>query len=105
MKILNFEGFLNENFSQLNESLGRGEAYLIGDSMSILLGNTRTLRNKVKPIMDISMEGIGTPSYVKILENYKKDHPETKFVFLSMGANDLYRVNQNILKKAINFQD
>jgi hypothetical protein len=100
MKILNFEGFLNENFSQLNESLGRGEAYLIGDSMSILLGNTRTLRNKVKPIMDISMVGVGTSSYAKILENYKKDHPETKFVFLSMGANDLYRVDQNILKKA-----
>jgi hypothetical protein len=100
MKILNFENFLNESISQLNEAIDRGEAYLIGDSMSILLGTTRTLRNKVKPIMDISIEGIGTYAYAEVLEDYKKDYPETKFVFLSMGANDLYRVDQNILRKA-----
>jgi len=118
MNLLNFEDFLNESLGELNESLKRGDAYLIGDFGSILLGSTRELKNEVKPL-----EYLAIPRYIRkdkrdrdgeefaevkmdtylfseILKDYKKDHPETKFVFLSIGADDLYEFDNNTIRYA-----
>jgi peptidoglycan hydrolase-like protein with peptidoglycan-binding domain len=118
MNLLNFKDFLNEGLGELNESLKRGDAYLVGDFGSILLGSTRELKNEVKPL-----EYLAIPRYIKkdkgekggeefreikldtylfseILKDYKKDHPETKFVFLFMGAGDLYEFDSNTIRYA-----
>lgn len=118
MKILNFEGFLNESLSSINESLKRGDSYLIGDFTSILLGDTKQLKNKVIPL-----EGLSVPKYIpnprsknpesdlievnlttyafsRLLEDYKEKHPETKFVFLFIGVNDLYEYDPETIQYA-----
>ena len=100
MTILNFNDFLNENQSPLNESLREGDAYLLGDSTSILLGLTKDLKNRISPLKGLSEVGIGTFKFSELLEDYREEHPETKFVFLFMGANDLYSIDTNILKSA-----
>lgn len=115
MKLLKFEDFLNENLSNLNESLKRGDSYLIGDFTSLLLGSTKELKNKIKNI-----EGLSIPRYIsqknkdggeefreikldsylfsELLKDYKKEHPETKFVFLFIGVDDLYEVNNSVIR-------
>ena len=49
MKLLKFGDFLNESLGELNESLKRGDAHLVGDFSSILLGSTQELRRDVTP--------------------------------------------------------
>jgi hypothetical protein len=100
MKILNFDSFLNEKENFLNESLDEGEAYLIGDSTSILLSQTRELKNKITTIKDLSIVGIGTYAFSEILKDYRKEYPETKFIFLFMGANDLYNPTSSVMRSA-----
>jgi hypothetical protein len=112
MKLLKFEDFLNENESLLNESLKKGDSYLIGDFTSIVLGSDKSLRNRVE-----TLEGLSVPMYIKgkkkedlreirldsklfseILKTYKEEHTETKFVFLFMGAGDLYEVSNEDIR-------
>ena len=114
MKILKFEDFLNEGLNHLNESLKRGDAYLIGDFTSLLLGSTPELKNRIE-----NLEGLCIPRYIRekgekegqyreiktdsylfseLLKDYKEEHPETKFVFLFIGADDLYEVNPRIIR-------
>lgn len=101
MSILNFESFLNESFF-INESLGKKDAYLIGDSCSILMASTKELKNRVPAMEGLSVGGIGTQKFARLLENYDDTHPEVKFIFLSMGANDLYQSkNSAIIKSSI----
>jgi hypothetical protein len=100
MKILNFENFLNESVGLLKESISQGDTYLVGDSASILTGSGKEIKNKVTVLPDLSVVGIGTTKFSELLKKYNKTHPEAKFVFLFMGANDLYHINSSILKSA-----
>ena len=101
MALLNFESFLKESIL-LKESLNVGDAYLIGDSCSILMAATKELKNKVTILEDLAVGGIGTQKFSKLLMDYKNTHPESKFIFLSMGANDLYQSNnRSILKDSL----
>ena len=100
MAILKFEDFLNENLSKMNESLKQGDAYLIGDSTSILLGSTKELKSKISVLKGLSEVGIGTTKFSELLKGYTKKHPEVKFIFLFMGANDLYEPTPSVLKAA-----
>lgn len=112
--MLNFEDFLNEN---LNESLKRGDSYLIGDFTSLLLGSTRELKNRIENLGELCIpryirekENRGEEKYreikldsylfSEILKSYKKDHPEVKYIFLFIGADDLYEVNPNVIRYA-----
>jgi hypothetical protein len=111
MKLLNFEDFLNENLYSLNESLKKGDSFLIGDFTSILLGSTKELKNRIENIEDLSIPRLikdkkdqireirlNSELFSEILKTYKKEHPETKFIFLFMGTDDLYEVNSEIVK-------
>ena len=100
MKILNFENFLNESAGLLKESISQEDTYLVGDSASILTGSGKEIKNKVTVLPDLSVVGIGTTKFSELLKKYNKTHPEAKFVFLFMGANDLYHINSAILKSA-----
>ena len=118
MKLLKFGDFLNESLGELNESLKRGDAHLVGDFSSILLGSTQELRRGVTPLDYLSIPRyirndkennreqefreikLDTYLFSQILKDYKKEHPETKFVFLCIGADDLYEVNPNIIRYA-----
>lgn len=98
MKILKFEKFLNESSNFINEAISKGDSYLIGDSTSILLSMTNELRNKVLPLEGLCDPGIDTYGMSLLLEDYPYKHPETKYIFLFIGANDLYEVNSKTIK-------
>jgi hypothetical protein len=104
MQILNFQNFSNINLL-IKESLGSEDSYLVGDSMSVLLASSKELKNKITIIKDLSEVGTGTEKFSKSLEKYRKTHPEVKFIFLSMGANDLYKVNSKIIASAKKVKD
>jgi hypothetical protein len=118
MKLLNFEDFLNENFSTINESLRKGDSYLIGDFTSVLLGSTRQLNNRVLPLRGLAVPkyipnpksenpetdlievNLTTYAFSRLLEDYKGNHPETKYVFLFIGVNDLYEYDSSLIQHA-----
>ena len=66
MALLNFESFLKESIL-LKESLNVGDAYLIGDSCSILMAATKELKNNVTILEDLAVGGIGTQKFSKLL--------------------------------------
>jgi hypothetical protein len=99
MGILNFNDFLNESLL-INESLKVGDAYLVGDSCSILMANTKELKGKINTIPDLAIGGIGTYKFSETLKDYKMTHPEAKFIFLSMGANDVYKPTSSVIKSS-----
>jgi len=54
--------------------------------------------DKVKP--GIWSENMPTSDYLKMIERYKDQHPETSYVFVSLGLGDKYEVSESLLEDA-----
>ena len=104
------EGF--RSFKSLNEaSSNRPKAAVVGDNLAsffnsiiarIFDGGTRAGGidgDKIKPGI-WSSGNISTPDYLKMIEQYKDQHPDMPYVFLSLGLGDKYQYSEQILEDA-----
>ena len=109
-KVLRFKEF-KQSFkgSQILESTGKPIAIMVGDStVSSINDSIKGLsakpqlgsvkRGNVKP--GLYSPGIGSRGFLKMIDAYSKVHPEVGFVFLAMGANDVYIVSPENKKTA-----
>ena len=104
------EGF--RSFKSLNEaSSNRPKAAVVGDNLAsffntiiarIFSGGSRAGGidgGKIKPGI-WSSGNISTPDYLKMIEQYKDQHPDMPYVFLSLGLGDKYQYSEQILEDA-----
>lgn len=104
------EGF--SSFKKLNESsLNNPKGAVVGDYLAsffntiiarIFSGGSRAggiEGDKIKPGI-WSSGSISTPDYLKMIEQYKEQHPDMPYVFLSLGLGDKYLYSEQILQDA-----
>lgn len=93
MRVLNFEGFVS-----LSESNGKLKAELIGDSS---VGLYKALTNQIQiSHPELNKVGISTIGLLDLLKGFSQIDPEVGLVFIGIGSNDLYQVNNQNVRAA-----
>lgn len=99
------------SFKSLNESLlGKSKVAVVGDELASFF-NTIIARIFKSGTKEGSVQGeditpgiwsknITTTDYLKMIEQYKEQHPEIACVFLSMGLGDKYQYSSFVLDEA-----
>jgi len=116
-KILDFQSYKKSPFYVINERRGEKNgvvAYMVGDSTvpsinDVIPGMSKKLKDgtakKGKVKGGLWCVGIGTPGFLKMIEAYEGKHPEANYVFLAMGTNDMYQINELNKRSAIEVKE
>lgn len=90
MRVLDFSGFV-----KLYESQNQIEAGIVGDSSVNLYTD---LVPQLKTFDGLNKGGWRVPQLLEATENYRRTHPEVNLLFIGIGSNDLYIVNNQAIK-------
>jgi len=104
------EGF--HSFKSLNEAFSnRSKGAVVGDNLASFFNSIvarifgegsktgSVTGDKIKPGI-WSSSNISTADYLKMIEQYKEQHPDTPYVFLSLGLGDKYQYSEQTLQDA-----
>jgi len=97
------------SFKKINEGLKNKLVLdVIGDSVAGFFERAGLFRRKSKEGSAYGDEiqaglwakNISTENYLKMLTEYKEQHPEVVYIFLSLGIGDFYNPTEDVLKNA-----